>query len=272
MALSISPYELDNIYCGDSALMLAALPDGCLSKQLRLQPSNRPGIRSIIYMLAPLCRVTRETQWLNVINIASTTLANRKDVIGCEFDARSVAPKALVAIVIAQRPELCGGVRATGFCLVGAATVGKSVGPIRIGLAPTAASCRRLIRVCLTVAASVFCYFVWVISCPSASSLRIYVGVGLPIAAAGLCLFVRVILYPLTIALALALSASPALIPLTCAALLTWFTVPCCHNEKISLPDSPIKRLRLQFLSGRLPRPHVLKPLARLSGLLFLVA
>lgn len=38
MALNIGPYELDNIYCGDSAMMLAALPDACVDLTVTSPP------------------------------------------------------------------------------------------------------------------------------------------------------------------------------------------------------------------------------------------
>lgn len=243
-----------------------------LSKQLRLNPSQRPSVRAIVYVLVIFDNIARKAQGLNVANVATTAPSNRKDMIGREFYIGSTTSKAFVTVMVTKFLPLCGRIRTTVPRLSGSPSIfcGGSF-PSIIGIIPVFFRfiSRRLwifpISFPATGAISlsglsfvnmiVFGHFVWVLGSPPRH---------------GYIVFSLVVLLPLLPSLNLARAAVPSVsFPIVTATLFTRLAVLCSH-KKIPLPECLTRGLYGTISSGHLPWPRVLKLLEQLSGLLFI--
>lgn len=237
-----------------------------LPKQFALQPTHRPRIRAIVYVSVVLCRIARKAKWLNVVYVACAALADWLNMVCRQLHIAAPTFQTFVTVMSTKGLPLSGGIRAAGFSLASAAPMGDCVYLIGISHLPSANKLLAYSGVILIPPALILSQLVWVGLFPPAICFRSYFRVGLTIALVAFGYLVGVILLPFACLFALALFASSPLVPLACSALLARFSVLSAHNQKISLPVSPIRRLRLQSLSGRLLRPHTPKLLAQLSG------
>lgn len=243
-----------------------------LSKQLRLNPAQRPGVRAIVYVLVIFNNIARKAQGLNVANVATTAPSNRKDMIRRQFFIVASTSKAFIAVVVTKCLPFCGRIRPTVPRLSGSPSIfcgGSFPSIIRIIPVFFRFISRRLwifpISFPATDATSlsglgfmnmiVFGHFVRVFGSPFRH---------------GYIVFFLVVLLPLLPSLNLARAAVPSVsFPIVTATLFTRLTVLCSH-KKIPLPECLTRGLYGTISSGQLPWPRVLGMVTHSPGLLFI--
>lgn len=225
-------------------------------KKAVLNPSLNPWLGAVIYCLIVLLRVTRLAQGLNIRNVIAAPVGDWHNMVNCKLFLFSTAGTAVVVLVTKCLP-FCGGMRTArcSFCMIpafGALSILFGVIPFPAPLA--------------------LAHHLWIFGFPGSVIFLVLIRILLPPVPASLAVSLWVFPYPLPAALAGALHTTTDLIPITLPAFYTRLPISLCHNQKISLPTSPIKRLELQSLSGRLLRPHVLGLLIAIARTLLLIS
>lgn len=222
------------------------------TKQFSLQPPQRPSVRSVVYMSILLARIALTAKGLNVFNVACTPLAYWLDVIGRQLHSGSFTPQTSVAVMVTKVFPFSGSIASPRLRFAGSAAIVICRHLIGVGLLVAVL----VVGICLRPATIALCFFILIILLPAAFAFS---------------LFFRVGQHPRAPMFSMAHLAFPVGEPFTRATSGTWQTVSFGHNKKSPLPECLTRGLYDTILSGRLTRPRVLKLLAQLSGLLFLV-